>query len=243
MKLIFSNGDSEKCEVDFNPAVYAAWQFAAAKAIAPADYTSVTFVFTYSHNINRFWFTQGFVYKEPYGQSYDYDKDGNVVSTVDLAKTEATFAYQNDMLTKLCNPTGSRYIYSVDRDDPDSKKAPEHAFSSNGQQVNITYDSHGNPLTTEIVGLNVDTLVSGKTYYVLNAASGRALDAGGATVGDSTYKYTYMHPWMGGNTWQQWKLEATSLATEFRLLSEQFPGQALDVYGTTESGARLITAP
>ncbi|MFR8331284.1 MAG: hypothetical protein ACLU9S_02035 [Oscillospiraceae bacterium] len=35
--------------------------------------------------------TAPYVYKEEFGQTYDYDKDGNLQSSVDLANTQSSF--------------------------------------------------------------------------------------------------------------------------------------------------------
>ena len=112
------------------------------KAIAPADYTSVSFVFVYNYNINQAWFTNAFLYKEEFGQTYTYDEDGNIASVVDISNKKSSFAFENNMLKKLVNPTGSEYTY-----DYDEKKNLTKAKTSDGQQYDFTYDSHGNPLT------------------------------------------------------------------------------------------------
>ena len=71
----------------FNADIKNAWQFLADELIMPSDYGNIAITFTYDHNVNNAYQTGAFCYKEQYGQTYDYDKNGNVVSAVDLAKT------------------------------------------------------------------------------------------------------------------------------------------------------------
>ncbi len=135
---------SDKKTIDYDP-YYRSWQFVSGRAIAPADYDYVNIVFVYNYNINTAWFTNAFVYKEEFGQTYTYDENGNVASVVDTANTKSTFAYENNMLKKLINPTGSEYTYNYD-----GKKNLTSASTSDGQTYAFTYDSYGNPLTADM---------------------------------------------------------------------------------------------
>ncbi|MBO5432576.1 MAG: RHS repeat-associated core domain-containing protein, partial [Clostridia bacterium] len=174
-----SNGQlvgSEK--KDFNPDVDA-WQFASFMAIAPKDYAYCLYFVEYNRNINNLYFTGGYCYKETYGQTYTYDDNGNIVSTQDLAKTESSFAYSNNQMSKLLNPSGSRYMYSYD----DQNKLI-YALSSDGQQYGFEYDGNGNVKNTFITPLKPATVIeNGKTYYIVNAGTGKAIDSGEASSG------------------------------------------------------------
>ena len=64
---------------------------------------------------------------------------------MDTANTKSTFAYENNMLKKLINPTGSEYTYNYD-----SKKNLTSASTSDGQTYAFAYDSYGNPLTADM---------------------------------------------------------------------------------------------
>ena len=135
---------SDKKEISYDP-YYGNWQFVSGRAVAPADYDYVNIVFVYNYNVNTAWFTNAFVYKEEFGQTYTYDENGNVASVVDTANTKSTFAYENNMLKKLINPTGSEYTYNYD-----GKKNLTSASTSDGQTYAFTYDSYGNPLTADM---------------------------------------------------------------------------------------------
>ena len=90
----------------------------------------------YFNNVNTVSITGAFCYKEQYGQTYTYDKDGNVISAVDLAKTSSTFAYYGNQMAKMLNPSGSKYLY-----DYNDKKQLTTAISTDGQQIRVRKSS------------------------------------------------------------------------------------------------------
>ena len=124
---------------------YNGWQFISNKLVLKEACTSISFTFDYSYNLNTAYFTLPFLYKEEFGQSYKYDKDGNVSSAVDAANSESTFAFNDDNLMQLCNPTGSKFYYSYD-----DKKNLTYAQTSEGLQYHYTYDAYGNPEKVEV---------------------------------------------------------------------------------------------
>lgn len=105
----------------------------------PQDYGNISVVFTYDHNVNNAYQTGAFCYKEQYGQTYDYDSNGNVSSVVDLAKSNSTFSYYGNQMAKMLNPSGSKYLYNYN-----NKKQLTNALSSDGLEYGFTYDNKGN---------------------------------------------------------------------------------------------------
>ena len=176
----FSSGENI---LDFNPYLDE-WQFMSKALIAPIDFTSVTFYFEYDYNVYFAMFTKPFIYKESFGQSYTYDSNGNVVSTVDLAETEATFAYQNNNLSQMINPTGSRYSYAYN----ETTNALEYANSSDGQLFAFTYDQYGNVLSSTITAKrNATQLENDSTYYIRNLTTGNAMKNANSKLVNGTY--------------------------------------------------------
>ena len=181
VRLTFLNGNNEPLSSDaeataeFTFGVWD-WQMVGGQAIAPGAYDAVKLDFDYDYNDNTALFNRAYVYKESYGQSYTYDKDGNVVSSVDLARTEATFAYQDDQLSKLMNPSGSRYFYTYDL-----HNNLTYALTSGGQRYAVEYDrddagkTNGNPTQVTITGENINLLEDGKTYTILEGYAGLAM--------------------------------------------------------------------
>lgn len=169
--------------IDFNPYLDE-WQFMSKALVSPIDFTSVTFYFEYDYNVYFAMFAAPFIFKELYGQSYTYDNNGNVVSTVDLATTEATFAYQNNNLSQMINPTGSRYSYSYN----ENTKALEYANSSDGQLFAFTYDQYGNVLSSTITAKqNEVQLENNSTYYIRNLTTGNAMKNVNSKLVNGTY--------------------------------------------------------
>ena len=180
---------------------YNGWQFISGKLILKEACTSITFTYDYSYNLNTAYFTRPFLYKEEFGQSYVYDKDGNISSAVDMAKSESTFAFSNDNLMRLCNPTGSKYYYTYD-----SKKNVTYAHTSEGQRYKFTYDAYGNPLTSTIsVAKPATSLSAGTKYYVRNCDTGEYLYATGGTSMNAVNG----HDFTESDANLQWKLLST----------------------------------
>lgn len=176
----FTNGENI---LDFNPYLDE-WQFMSKALIAPIDFTSVAFYFEYDYNVYFAMFSQPFIYRESFGQSYTYDSNGNVVSAVDLAETEATFAYQNNNLSQMINPTGSRYSYAYN----ETTNALEYAHSSDGQLFAFTYDQYGNVLSSTITAKqNATQLENGCTYYIRNLTTGNAMKNANSKLVNGTY--------------------------------------------------------
>ncbi len=211
--------------LDCNPDLKNEWQFVTKEAIIPEDYGKIAISLLYDHNVNNAYVTGAFCYKEQYGQTYDYDKNGNVVSTVDLAKTNSTFAYYGNQMAKMLNPSGSKYMYTYD-----GKKQLTYALSSDGQQYGFTYDDKGNVTKAEITARKPATSIeSGKEYILVNSYSGQAMDSyWKGNVGDITTTYRYTPT----NSNQHWKVELVSGTTDvYTLKAVTFENRYLDVKG------------
>ena len=210
------------------------WQFISGKVIAPVDYAKICFEVIYYCNVNTVMMTGGFCFKEEFGQTYTYDKDGNVISSVDLAKTQSNFAFKGDQMAKMLNPSGSRYMYSYDKDNNNLN----YALSSDGQQYAFEYDNKGNVTSSEITARKpVTQIETGKEYIIVNAYSGKALDSGdtGTLSCDSVTS-----PYNPESTYQRWKLVETDTDDVYRILPVAFPQYYLEVQGNAADDGRVI---
>lgn len=208
------------------------WQFVSGKVIAPVNYKILCFEVIYYSNINTVMMTGGFCFKEEFGQTYTYDKDGNVISSVDLAKTQSNFAFKGDQMAKMLNPSGSRYMYSYDEDNNNLN----YALSSDGQQYAFEYDDKGNVTSSEITARKPATEIeAGKEYILVNAYSGKALDCGNI---DEVGRDSFTSPYDPTDIAQKWKLEELSGVTNgYRLIPVKFPHYYLEVKeGGTDDG-------
>lgn len=169
--------------VDFNYAINE-WQFVSGKLIAPIDYTNITLYFDYDYNAWFSAFSQPFVCKENFGQSYTYDSNGNVVSAKDLSETEATFAYQNNNLSQMLDPSGTRYNYAYDEE----TNALMYANSSYGQLYSFIYDEYGNVTSSTVSESRNSTQVNADNiYYIRNVTTGNAMKATSSGLANGTY--------------------------------------------------------
>ena len=212
------------------------WQFVSGKVIAPADYSYCCFEVIYYSNVNTVMMTGGFCYREEFGQTYTYDKDGNVVSSVDLANTESNFAYFGDQMAKMLNPSGSRYLYSYDE-----QNKLNYALSSDGQEYGFEYDDKGNVTNSEITARKPATQVEAdKEYIIVNAYSGKALDSGSTgNISDDTFT----SPYDPDSVYQHWKLVSTGTTDVYRLTPAGFPDKTylcLDVLNNLADEGTIV---
>ena len=211
--------------IDANPEV-TSWQFVSGKAIAPEDYARVCFEVYYYNNANNVYTTGAFCYKEEFGQTYTYDNNGNIVSSVDLAKSNSTFGYQGNNLAGMLNPSGSSYLYSYD-----NSNNINTAFSSDGLKYYLEYDDKGNLTRTATKGVNVthNEIDTTKKYAIVNQLTSYVLDKG--NDGD-----VVNHSYSNISNLQQWEFERIDSG----IYKIKLNGEYLYVEnGSSEVGAKL----
>jgi len=230
VRLDFTNQDGTTTtrRLSFNPA-YTEWQFLSGEAVADKPYDSVTFYIEYSHNVNQAYFALPFLYKDNFGHSYTYDKDGNVVSATDQENSQTAYTYNDQQLSSLAAPTGTKQFVSSNDDTHNA----ESVLTTNGQRYEYQYDSNGN-LTNTTVGVEdfVTTLESGHIYYIRNAYSGNALDSAGLTAGDVFHNWR----WIKNNSMQKFTLVSTGEADVYALQSSDAPHLRMKVNVANEEG-------
>ena len=214
------------------------WQFVSGKVIAPADYSYCCFEVIYYSNVNTVMMTGGFCYREEFGQTYDYDENGNVASVVDISNSKSSFAFKGDQMAKMFNPSGSEYFYSYAYNESDLAEA----VSTDGQRYSFTYDDKGNVTSSKIeADKPALTIEAGKHYIIRNAESGNVID-NGQTVGK-------VHNWRyrKGNTNQIWLVESAGETGVYYLKSIRENGFYMAVENnSTDNNASVIstsTAP
>lgn len=225
-KATFTNNSNI---LDFNDALEE-WQFVSGSLIAPIDYTSITLYFDYDYNTWFSMFNRAFVCKELFGQSYTYDSNGNVVSVKDLSETEASFAYQNNNLSQMLDPSGTRYSYAYD----ETTNALMYANSSYGQLYAFTYDEYGNALSSTVSESNNSTQVAdGSVYYIRNVTTGNAMKESSTGLVNGTYATQ--------NNSIRWKLIATDEEDVYYIQPQSDAGKYLTVEnGSTADKAKII---
>ncbi|WP_163537248.1 DNRLRE domain-containing protein [Gracilibacillus sp. YIM 98692] len=122
------------------------WQYLSDVVIADSDYQSINFYVEYYYNENEAYFDGLQLYKEPFSTSYQYDSEGNVISTKDLADEESTFDYDsNNDLIKTIDPKGGKFTNNYD----DNHNLLDATTATN-VIYSFSYDSYGNPKTAKV---------------------------------------------------------------------------------------------
>ncbi|NLD46416.1 MAG: cell wall associated protein, partial [Clostridiaceae bacterium] len=90
---------------------FTGWQYVSDRIVAGLDSSNITLRITYK-DANEAYFDGIQLCKEEFGVSYQYDDEGNVVSTVDLAEQNSKFEYNstNDLI-KTVSPKGNEFRY------------------------------------------------------------------------------------------------------------------------------------
>ena len=207
------------------------WQFVSGKVIAPADYHHLCFEVIYYSNVNTVAMTGGFCYKEEFGQTYDYDDNGNVTSVVDLANSKSSFAFKGDQMAKMLNPSGSEYFYSYDS----TTNNLNNAVSTDGQRYSFIYDENGNVTSSKIeADKPALTIKAGKHYIIRNAESGNVIDNGQTAGKVHNWRYS------AGNKNQIWLVEATGETGVYYLKSIRGNGYYMAVANNSNTNNASI---
>ena len=137
------------------------WQYLSQPVVANGDFSSVKIFAMYYQNLNTAYFDGLQLYKEEFGTSFQYDANGNLVSSVDLAKQNSSFQYNgNDDLAKSIDPKGNAFNYEYSAD---GKRNLLKATSSENVAYSFEYDSHGNAKKAK-VGDSTLFMDSASTY-------------------------------------------------------------------------------
>ncbi|KYH30466.1 tRNA(Glu)-specific nuclease WapA precursor [Clostridium tepidiprofundi DSM 19306] len=159
--LVKSNGEKHWEYIPFNENS-SEWQYVSKKIVLKEDCKSITFYCLYYQNANTAYFDGLQLYKEEFGQSYTYDENGNVISTVDLAKQESTFEYDgNNNLIKYVDPKGNEFNYTYD-----TNYNIKTATTAENVKYSFEYDSYGNVKTANIG--NSELFIKSTAEYTTN---------------------------------------------------------------------------
>ncbi len=99
-------------------------------------------------NANTIYYDNIGLFKEEFGESYQYDSKGNIISTQDLAKENSTFKYDgNNNLIENVNPKGGKFTYEYDTS---IKGRLLKATNNSGSSYLFNYDSYGNTTSVKL---------------------------------------------------------------------------------------------
>ena len=134
--------------VNFNPYVEN-WQYAGGSAVAPANFTSVRLYLHYNNNINEVSFKDAFVCKDVTAQFYDYDEDGNLISSTNELDASTNTTYNGHLPSSVTDATGSTTTYQYTSSNNISK-----VIDPMRRETSYEYNSYGQTTKTELTGFD-----------------------------------------------------------------------------------------
>ena len=192
------------------------WQYASAVAKATYDYVLVKILATYNYNANCVVFDGIQVTKEGFGESYEYDGNGNIVKVTDILGQETKYTYENNELTEILSPTNIKTVNTYENhnlkqsdkqyevDNPQKNKKEWKSFET----VKYDYDNCGNLKSTTSTAGGVT-----KTTSAEYRSGGNFLDYTIDTEGNkTTYGYNLENSTL---EWVQYPEDTTATRTEY----------------------------
>ncbi len=164
INVIAPDNTEQWLSVGINPSNQ--WQFVQHEFVANHDYKMIQVYFCFYENVNEAYITNISLFKDEFGQSYQYDSKGNLIKTQDLAKQQNTFNYDgNDNLIEYTNPKGGTFEYQYDTT---YKHRLTKAISSAGINYNFEYNQYGEATNSKVKN-NIDSqYIETKAEYTAN---------------------------------------------------------------------------
>lgn len=77
-----------------------------------------------------------------FSQSYQYDNEGNLVTTNDYVNEQGSIKYnEHDQVLKMLTPGVGTYYYGYSEEEPNKNLA--HLITGNGLTYNLSYNGYG----------------------------------------------------------------------------------------------------
>ena len=120
------------------------WQYLAGVIVPKKDYWAVKVQAVYADNTSVAYFSDIQLYKEEFGHSYEYDKDGNIKNAIELNSEISKFDYDNNQnLIGITTPRGGKFTYEYSKD---GKNNLVKANTETGVNYTYDYSSKGRPI-------------------------------------------------------------------------------------------------
>ena len=166
-RFFYTDGSTGDTMINFNPDTDSSnnWQFVASRVVAKQNYTSLRIFLVCDYNMNTVYFDGIQVFKEEFGQSYDYDETtGLVTSVIDLQQKETKYEYQNNQLTAIIEQgTSPKTIAEYEYDDYNNVTK---AIAEDGTITYFAYDTYGNNTAVAVSDSNTQLDLSATNVTV-----------------------------------------------------------------------------
>ena len=141
------------------------WQFFSENFVTDDDYEYLELRLNSFGGANNCYFTNISLFKDLEEYSYDYDENGNLVSSTDLSKETSTMKYsQDNQLLQTISPIGNKFTFEYDNK---FQNRMVRAISPTGVTNEIIYDKNNNPIKNKINNRKMfDEIDNNKTYYI-----------------------------------------------------------------------------
>lgn len=179
------------------------WQFISKQIVANGDYNEIRVYLMFNRNANTIYYDNIGLFKEEFGESYQYDKNGNISSSQDLAKENSTFKFSgNNKILENINPKGGSFRYEYDYN---NKNRLLNASDTQDRDYSFEYDNYGNTKSIRTKeGKKSDLIEDGKTYFIQSAYSNKYFDIKDESTKDDAIL-------------QQWSLDLDNLNQQYTL--------------------------
>lgn len=139
------------------------WQFFSESFVAEADYQNCVLNIMSINEANSLYITNIMLTKDLGQYTFNYDEEGNLLSTTDLsgAKNELNYDKDNQLIAAF-TPKGNHYKYEYDNDNPSRILK---GISPSGISNEIEYDVFGNPRKTIIKNSGDEEAPKSDIYY------------------------------------------------------------------------------
>jgi len=173
-----TDGSYQWAVIPFNEDSYT-WQYVSGRVKADSDYTSINIYGLYYKNDNNAYFDGFQLCKEEFGESFQYDDKGNIISTEDLVKQQTDYKYDGeDKLTSVKDPKGNTTKYSYD-----SNRNLIQTTTAENVVSSFIYDNYGNSVSSKISGSglfmessNISSDTAGYTKRTIDTSGNQILN-------------------------------------------------------------------
>lgn len=140
------------------------WQYVSNKFIAEKDYNKICLTFSSVYDANDLYITNMSLFKTIRDIWYEYDDNGNIIMSSNLANNISKFNYnKNNKLINMMNPKGKNFRFEYDNLFTDRVI---NGISDMGISNQIKYDGNKNPINTKIKKNNICGKLNSGLYRI-----------------------------------------------------------------------------